>query len=466
MTKDSSADALAEALRRVAAGAAPGARLPSSRELVSEYAVSPLTVARAVARLAAEGLVMTRPGQGTFVVSSTSRASADSDTSWQTVALPARDVEPVPVDLPAVGGAEGTISLAGGYLHPSLQPTGALASALARAGRRPGAWDRSAPRGIEPLRKLFARQIGPPVTAQDVLITSGGQSALSLAFRAIALPGATVLVESPTYPGALAAIRGAGMQPRQVPMDEQGLRPDLLSEAFGDSGARVLYCQPAMHNPTGRSIASDRRAEILEVARAAGAFLVEDDFARHLAHGRTLPRPLITDDEHGSVIHVTSLTKPSSPSFRLGALAARGPVMRRLEAVRYVDDFFVARPLQEAAVELLSSPAWDRHLARLRVALLDRRRHVATGMATYLPGWMIDTIPDAGLHLWVRLPADFTDAAVADAARRHGVIVNAGSPFFAADPDRDRLRINIAAADRSQLTDAARRLAAAFAELE
>ncbi len=109
------------------------------------------------------------------------------------------------------------------------------------------------------LRTVFARMAGAGATADDVLVTAGGQSGLSIAFRAIAGPGSPVLVESPTYPGALAAARAAGLSPVPVPIDEHGLRPDLLEEAFARSGARLLYCQPTYQNPTGTILAAERR---------------------------------------------------------------------------------------------------------------------------------------------------------------------------------------------------------------
>src|SRR5690606_24217211 len=122
--------------------------------------------------------------------------------------------------------------------------TGALSAALARAARRPDAWDRAPATGLPPLRALFARFVGADVTPDDVLITSSGQTALATAVRAIAAPGSPVLVETPTYPGALAAMRAAGLRPVPVPMDAGGIRPDLLADAFASSGARALYCQP------------------------------------------------------------------------------------------------------------------------------------------------------------------------------------------------------------------------------
>lgn len=422
-------------------------------------------MARAVAALAAEGIVVTRPGSGTFVASHRPRTPhAAADTSWQTVALGDRSIDARTVtDLLSPPPAS-TITLAGGYLQRSLQPTKALGAALSRAARRPDAWDRTPTAGLEALRSQFARLAGSDIDADDVLITSGGQDALSMAFRSIAAPGSPILVESPTYQGALAAARAAGLRPVPVPIDADGIRPDLLADAFATTGARLLYCQPTFHNPTGAVLPAERRRQVLDIARAVGAFILEDDFARLLGHGGPLPRPLLADDDDGTVVYLTSLTKPASPSLRIGALIARGPVAHRLRATRLVDDFFLARPLQEAAVELLSTPSWDRHLRGLATALRDRCAALAAALATEIPEWTVAGVPRGGLHLWVRLPGPVESATtIADAARAQGVAVSVGNGYFAAEPPGAYLRLGFAAtADLTQLSEGVHRLSKAF----
>lgn len=437
---------------------APGDRLPSSRDLVRQFKVSPVTVSRAIAQLATEGAVVTRPGSGTFAATAT-RSGASVDTDWQTVTLTDRSIDTSLVTDARGTRPEGTVALDGGYLHRSLQPTRALSAALARAARRPDAWDRAPANGLIALRTIFASFAGPGVTPSDVLITSGGQSALSMAFRAMAAPGSPVLVESPTYPGAIAAARAAGLRLVPVPMDSDGVRPDLLADAFAMTGARIFYSQPALHNPTGVTLSGPRRAEIAEIVKAQRAFIIEDDFARHLSHGTPVARPLLADDHDGSVVYVTSLTKPAAPSLRIGALIARGPVMERLRSIRLVDDFFVTRPLQEAAVELVSSPAWNTHLKTLAAALRERCAALAAAVARERPDWTIARVPRGGLHLWIQLPPGTDDNAAAGVSRQHGVTMDAGSRFFATEPTGSFTRLCFAApADLAGLAEGARRL--------
>lgn len=418
-----------------------------------------MTVSRAIALLAAEGVVVTRPGSGTYAATRARAGAEAADTAWQTIALSDRAVDTRSITDTLGPPPRGTVMLDGGYLHRSLQPTRALSAALARAARRPDAWDRAPTNGLAALRAVFASGAAGSVTPDDVLVTAGGQSALSMAFRAIAGPGNPILVESPSYPGAIAAAQAAGLRPTPVPMDVDGIRPDLLAEAFAMTSARLLYCQPTYHNPTGTMLAPQRRQQVVDVARAAGAFVIEDDFARHLGHGDQAPRPLVADDRDGTVVYVTSLTKPAAPSLRIGALVARGPVMERMKAVRLVDDFFVARPMQEAALELISSPSWDRHIRVLARALRERCRQLVAEVTRELPDWTITRVPAGGLHLWIQLPAGADDTVIASAARRDGVAVSAGRRYFAAEPPAAYLRLGFAATnDLAELAEGARRL--------
>ncbi|MFF0435864.1 PLP-dependent aminotransferase family protein [Streptomyces sp. NPDC004327] len=455
-----------------------GEKLPSSRALVERYRVSPVTVTRALAQLAAEGLVVTRPGAGAYRAEPRTAPPAAGDTSWQQLALSADtgaggDTAPRAVDASGVlvtlaAPPPGVIEFNGGYLHPALQPERALAAALARAGRRPGAWGRPPADGLPELRAWFAREIGGSVTAAEVLVTAGGQSALTTALRALAAPGTPVLVESPTYPGMLAVARAAGLRPVPVPTDADGIRPDLLEAAFRATGARVVVCQPLFQNPTGAALIAERRAAVVRIARAAGAFVVEDDFARRLVHEDAAPLPptLAADDPDGVVVHVCSLTKITSASLRVGALAARGPVLERLRAIQVVDSFFVPRPLQETALELVGSPAWNRHLRAVSQELRNRRDTMTAAVARHLPELALPHVPSGGFHVWLRLPDTLPEAALLPAALRTGVAVAPGRPYFAAEPPAGHIRLSFAGvAGPAEIAEGVRRLRTAIDEL-
>jgi DNA-binding transcriptional MocR family regulator len=405
-----------------------------------------------------------RPGVGTFVARPASAPPrGQADYSWQTIALAERGVDAAGLSpLADPPHQDGVLPLATGYLHASLLPAGLLRAAVARTAGRPDAWERPPAAGLHELRSWFAQSAGSGLDAEDVLITSGGQSALAATFRALVSPGTPLLIESPTYPGALAAARAAGARVIPVPADSDGVIPGHLAEAFARTGARALFCQPAYQNPTGAVLAPARRAAVLGAAAAAGAFVIEDDFARWLSHRQRPPASLLGDDGDGRVVSVTSLTKPASPSLRVGAVIARGPAAQRIRSVRAVDDLFVSRPLQEIALDLVTRPAWQRHVSELGRALARRAQVLGSAVSRHLPGADF-VLPAGGMHLWVRLPRGADDVEIAAAARRAGVAVMPGRPFFPAEAPAAYLRLTFSgAASEADLETGVQRLAAAI----
>ena len=440
MPDDNAFVKVAEDLRAAVAVETPGTRLPSVRELMARHKAGPQTVQRAIASLAQEGLVEPRPGRGTFVAAPAEEPLSTPDLGWQSLALgeavPDAGMLHAHLRLPP----SGALALSTGYPDESLQPTGLLASAMARAARRPGAWARIPTEGIERLRGWFALQAGGHFRAHDVIVTPGAQAALATALRVLGPPGAPVIIESPAYLGLIAAARLAGHRLVPIPADRDGVRPDHLAAALRSTGAKVVVLQPLYANPHGAVLAADRRDAVLDAVREAGAFLVEDDFARDLALDGEPPPPLAAADPDGHVVYVRSLTKAAAPGLRVGAIAAR-----------VVDDVFVAGPLQEAALDLVSSPAWKRHRRTTAQTLRERRDVLVAAVKRSIPDARIDLVPRGGFSLWVALREDLDDVAVAAAAARAGVVVSPGRPWFPADPPGPYLRLSFAAAPAAEL---------------
>jgi DNA-binding transcriptional MocR family regulator len=424
---------------------------------MARHRAGPQTVQQAIARLVEEGLVDPRPGRGTFVaVPAPEPRVAAPDLDWQTLALGEGAADASALHTQMTLPPPGTIALSSGYPDESLQPTGLLAAALARAARRPGAWGRVPTEGVDRLRAWFALEAGGLFRAHDVVVTPGAQAALSTVMRVLAGPGVPVLVESPTFLGTIAAARMAGGRVVPVPVDRGGVRTDLLEAAFRATGAKVFVCQPLYANPHGASLALDRRAELLRIVRETGAFLVEDDYARDLALDDDPPPPLASEDRDGHVVYIRSLTKAAAPGLRVGAIAARGAAGTRIRAARVVDDLIVAGPLQEAALDLVSSPAWRRHRRTTAAALTERRDLLVAAVRRHVPGASVDIVPSGGFSLWVRLPDGLDDVAVAAATEREGVIVSPGRPWFPADAPGPFLRLTFAAAPADELDRGAR----------
>jgi DNA-binding transcriptional MocR family regulator len=448
-------------------------RLPSYRELQQRYRLSPATVRRVLADLARRGLLETRPGSGTYTAARRVGAEGPfgpaslgpADVSWQTMALGSRPglgadleqlVEPAPAD---------AISMDGGFLDERLQPLGLLASAATRAARRPRAWSRLPAQGLPELRAHFAAEIGPAVSPQHVIITPGGQAGLSAAFRHLAAPGDPVIMESPTYVGAIAAARAAGLTLVPVPGDGDGAVPDALADALRKTSAKLVYLQPRYSNPAGTVLGRDRRAAVLEAVTRHGAFLIEDDWVRDFDLGAPSPPPLASSDPDGHVVYLRSLSKPVAPGLRVAGLAARGPALVRLRRGRISDDLFVAPVLQQIALDVLTAPGWPRHLGSLRRALRERRDALAAAVGKLLPQCELALIPSGGLHLWLRLPDNCLDTRVVGLAAARGLAISPGRVSFPGEPPGEYLRLSYASADAQALVTGAGILADALAAI-
>lgn len=453
-----------QALRRDARRLPAGGRLPSVRALMAQYRVGPGTVRQAMARLTDEGVLDARPGQGTFVTPPrTTPADEPADFSWQGLALGASRVPSDGLTALLAAPVSGAVNLAGGYPLPDLQAVSLVSRAMQRAARRPGVWGRMPLEGIDGLREWFAAQLGGPISAHEVIVTPGSQSAITTAFSALAAPGSAVLVESPSYVGALVAARLAGLRLVPVPTDRDGVRPEMLQQALATSGARLFYTQPTHSNPTGATLSAERRRQVLDVVAAAGAIVIEDDWCRDLSFERSPVRPLITADRHGHCVYLRSLTKSTAPGLRIGAIVARGAALARLAACRAAAEFFVSGPLQEAALEVVHSPGWAKHLRDLRAALV-RRRDVLVGAVRQAFGdAAVPLVPTGGAHVWVRFDDRLDDGSLAADAAAAGVLVSAGRQWFPAEPTGAYLRLSFASAPETQLTKGVELLASAAA---
>jgi DNA-binding transcriptional MocR family regulator len=451
MAESNSVAVVLQALRQEARRLPAGSRLPSVRTLMTRHRVSPVTVRQAMARLADEGVLEARPGHGTFLAPRRAETAAATDFAWQGIALGSGRVTAEDMAVLLAGAPAGAINLSGGYPAEDLQAVDLVSRALARASRRPGVWGRMPLEGIDGLRSWFASQLGPSVTAREVVICPGSQAAIHTALDALVEPGSPLLVESPSYVGALAAARGAGLRLVPVPTDAHGVVPELLARAFETSGAHACYLQPLLANPTGATLAATRRQQVLDVVAAHRALLIEDDWCRDLTFDKAPPRPLMADDRHGHCVYLRSLTKSTAPGLRIGAIVARGAALARLTASRAVTEFFVSGPMQEAALEVVHAPAWQRHLRRVRDVLAVRRDVLVGVVRAGFGEASLPLVANGGMHLWMRLPDEVDSDDLAQRAAAAGVIVSPGRRWFPAEPTGSFLRVSCACADESDL---------------
>ncbi|MDA0567467.1 PLP-dependent aminotransferase family protein [Streptomonospora sp. S1-112] len=464
MSNDSSGRIVAD-LREWIAAAAPGARLPSTRALAAQYGAGPVTVQKALRTLAAQGAVESRPGVGTFV-----RAAPPArphDHGWQTAALGSPRARAPRLSAALRTVPNDVVALHAGYPDRDLLPERLVRAAFARAARGAAAVSRSPAAGLPDLQAWFAAELGAgpgtaPPAAGDVVVLPGSQSGLSTAFRALVGAGRPLLLESPTYWGAILAAAQAGVEVVPVPSGPHGPDPDEVDRAFARTGARAFYAQPSFANPTGAHWSADLADRVLAAARRHGAFVVEDDWAHDLAID-TDAVPLAARDDGGHVVHLRSLTKSVSPAVRVAGLVARGPARERILAAAQAESLYVSAVLQAAALDVVTQPAWRTHLRGLRRHLAARRDILVAALREHAPEAYVTAVPRGGLNLWVRLPdAVDLEVLVAD-CEAAGVAVAPGDAWFPAEPTGPYLRLNFAGPDPGAFADGARAIGAALA---
>ena len=440
-----------------------GQQLPPTRDLAKQLDVNRNTVIAAYDLLVELGVATGQTGRGTFLAGAKSgaeRADAGShpDDPWLSAFSRAAQGPGVGslMTIYRVATSHEGISLAGGYPAAELMPVDAFARAMETTLRERGAEVLSygPTAGYGPLRETIAAEMirkGSPCDAKSILVTNGSQQALELAFRAFVDPGEAVVVEDPTYTGAISALAALGARPVGVPLDDEGLRPDLLELALARHRPRVLYVQPTFHNPTGRVMSEARRREILAIAARHRCVIVEDDWAGDLRFAGTVLPTLHALDGGKHVLYLSTFSKKLLPGLRVGWVAAPGPVFDRLLALKQIEDCGTSPLVQAALFEFIAGGAQDDHLARVRRAYQSRSAAMDEAMRIHFPEGARWTRASGGLFTWVTLPESVDGDELFVAARERGVLVGRGSLFHVGGFGRNTLRLTFSSASEEQI---------------
>ena len=456
----SSSDRILVALRDWIASAPAGARLPSTRALVAQFEASPVTVQKALKTLINAGAIEARPGIGTFV--RTVRAARPNDYGWQTAALGAPQFQGASSLTALRTTPNNVIALHSGYPDKELLPARLVRAAFSRAARSEVAVQRSPTTGLPELQAWFSAELGAltpagvtPPADRDVVVLPGSQSGLSSLFRALVGAGRPMLIESPSYWGAMLAAAQVGVKLVPIPSGPHGPDAAELDRAFAQTGARAFYAQPNFANPTGGQWSAELSDRVLEIVREHGAFLIEDDWAHDFGIAAP-PTPIAARDDSGHVVYIRSLTKSVSPAVRIAGLIARGPALDRIVADTQAQSMYVSGALQAVALDVVTQPGWGTHLRSLRQQLADRRDLLVAGLREHAPTAHIEAIPRGGLNLWVRLPDNTNVAALARDCEARGVMIAAGDAWFPAEPTGRYLRLNYSGPNPGAFPEAAR----------
>lgn len=339
------------------------------------------------------------------------------------------------------------ISLAGGLPAPESFPVEALRAAFDAELRDDGlarqALQYSTTEGHAPLRAWIAAQEtarGVPTTADEVLVVAGSQQALDLIGKAFVEPGAPLLVESPTYLGALQAFNLFEPAYRALPTDDDGLVPEAIDATLARD-ARLIYVMPNFQNPTGRSLSATRRASLAQAARTHGLWLVEDDPYGELWY-RQAPPPSLRAYAPERTIRVCSFSKVLAPGLRLGFVIAPRECIELLVRLKQATDLHTATLTQRAAHRVLADGLLDRHLPGVRARYAAQAEMMQQALATSMPADVHWTQPAGGMFVWLTLPPQVDAMALLPQAIARKVAFVPGAPFFAIDAQAHTLRLS------------------------
>ena len=407
----------------------PGSILPSERGLAIALAVSRGTLVTAYNTLRSLGLVDSRQGSGTRVrgIAQSHKRAPTARMSTFTATL-----------------GDSAIDLSSGVL-PGHDWMADVIGSVSPEDLRPWVLGHGyQPAGLPELREALALRCtrdGLPSESDQIVVTSGSQHALHLIATMLLAPGDEVFVEDPTYRGALEVFRGRGARLRAIPHRDDGLDIDVFLRLLRSRKPQLVYLMPAVHSPTGGTLRPLAAKAIAEAIAETGTTLVEDLSTMNTLFTGTPPTPLAALIPEADVLSVGSLSKLFWGGLRIGWIRAAPDTIRTLVSYRSATDLSSPIPSQLAACRLLDYVPRARRTraSELRAAY----QWIADLLDEHLPEWEW-VVPDGGGSLWVRLPGS-NSLAVAERARRHGVLVTPGPAFSASDGQADRLRLSYAA---------------------
>lgn len=354
------------------------------------------------------------------------------------------------------------ISFAGGLPSPASFPVAAMEAAVARvfADNPQGAMQYAATEGYLPLREFIAKRYN--VGVERVLITTGSQQALDLIAKVLIDPGSPVLVETPSYLGALQAFSLFEPEFVSMPSDDQGLLPEALTPEL-TAGARFLYALPNFQNPTGRRLPLERRQALVARAKELGVLLIEDDPYGELSYtGDHLPSLLSMNPD--GVIYMGSFSKILAPGLRLGFVIAPPELHFKLCQAKQAADLHTPSFTQRIAYETIRDGLLDRHIPTIREMYGKQCEYMLDALSRHMPQGVTWNRPEGGMFIWVRLPEGLDSMAILEEAVKRNVAYVPGAPFYAGDPQRHTLRLAFVTVPAERIEQGVAVLGKLFAE--
>jgi 2-aminoadipate transaminase len=362
------------------------------------------------------------------------------------------------------GSPPGVLSMTGGFPNPATFPTDELDAIAARLLRDDAAvaMQYTPVAGLPGVREYLLERVaqtqGREPEPAELMVTSGGMECIALLCAALVDPGDAVVVEAPSYLGALMAFAAAEAEIVPIEMDGDGLRVDLLEERLeGGLRPKFVYTIPEFQNPTGRTLPADRRRALVDLCRRHGVLIFEDVAYRELAWGGE-PPPTLWSLAPDVVLQAGTFSKSFFPGVRLGWAAGPAPVVAELIAAKGNTDQCAGGLGQRLLEEYGRAGGFERHLPAARELYASHWAALSAALARELPEDVAWTEPAGGFLTWVTLPAGLDSTALRADAVAAGVAYVPGAPFFVGEGGARSLRLSFSHLAEPELAAAAERL--------
>lgn len=441
----------------------PGDRIPSVRQASQHRGISITTVLKAYTLLESSGVLESHPQSGYFV-----RPQA---------ALPAASA-PKPLDLSSAVdvsrlvlstlrsiGVQGAVPLGSPYPDPALFPWRKLNQYASARARTAESWSitNDLPPGHPQLIRQIARrhlETGMVVDPAEVIVTVGATEAINLCLQAVARPGDTIAVESPTFYAMLHAIERMGMRALEVPTDPvTGISVEALADILARQPVAAVMVMPNFQNPLGFLMPDERKRALVRLLAAYDIPAIENDVYHELYFGDSRPSALKSFDERGLVLHCGSFSKSLTAAYRIG-WALPGRYRDQVERLKFLNTLTVSSLPQIAIAEYLQNDGYEFHLRKVRKAYAQRAAIMRAAVLRFFPKGTHVSSPQGGYVLWVGLPPQADGMALYARALEQGITVGPGLMFSAQNSYPNYIRLNYSYAWDERVEAAIRTLGA------
>ncbi|ERL54360.1 aminotransferase-like domain-containing protein [Psychrobacter aquaticus] len=425
----------------------PGTRLPSVRATAKRYGFSPSTVVEAYERLQTDGIISSRPGAGFYVSDVTAPLSlADMGPNLD------RAVDPLWVSRQSLETSSDALKPGCGWLPPDWL----YAEGMRRGLRSVAKADvkviseYAMPLGLLALRQLLTRRmsgLGIEAEPSQVILTESGTQSIDLIFRFLLTPGDTVVVDDPCYFNFHALLRAHRVKVVGVPYTPDGPNVTAFATILDEHKPRLYITNAAIHNPTGATLSPATAYRVLQLAQAAGLYIIEDDI---FADFESTPAPrLAALDGLSQVFYIGSFSKTLSASLRCGYIAAPSEWVESLLDLKIATGFGGGQLAAAVVLSALTDSGYRKHMSAIHTRLANARAQTIPRLAKLgIEPWLL---PQAGMFLWCKLPDNNSAATLANRCLSQGVVLAPGNTFSQSQSAESYIRFNVAQANDARI---------------